>query len=129
MRHFSKKRFVSRLSRSPLAYIALVVLSFLFAWKAIGAYEKTRIARKKFLETQNELTALHVQKERLAADLQNANTQFGQEKALREKFNVVREGEKVIMIVKPDQKATVADTLEKDTSFLGFLKKIFGKRE
>lgn len=110
---------------SPIAYCALFCFLVLFVWKAVGAYEKTRVAKKKVLETEAELRDLNRQKSLLTADIENANTDFGKEKALREKFNVVREGEKVIMIVPEKKEEPEEDSEEKKTGIAGFFQRLF----
>ncbi len=120
------KRLASRLAGSPLTYVILILLAALFVWSAIGAYGKSRIAKKKVIAAQEELTIMREQKDKLGADLANANTPFGEEKALREKFNVVKEGEKVIVIVDEDLEDS-NETTEEESGFSRFLRRIFGR--
>lgn len=126
MAGLSRKRFISKLTRSPLAYIILILILALFTWSAIGAYQKSRVSRNKLINLESELASLEVQKEKLSLELTNANTPFGQEKAIREKFNVVKEGEKVIMIVSEDKNAG-EDEEEKEGGLRGFWRRIFKK--
>lgn len=124
MQKLQRKRLASRLAQSPLSYIILVLLAGLFAWSAIGAYGKSRIAKKKVIAAEEELAVFREQKEKLSSDLANANTAFGEEKALREKFNVIKEGEKVIVIVDEEKKEEVA-AKEDRGGFFGFLRRLF----
>ena len=126
MQKLQRKRLASRLAQSPLAYIVLILLAGLFIWSAIGAYGKSRIAKKRVIGSEQELANLQEQKGKLSADLSNANTPFGQEKALREKFNVVKEGEKVIVIV--DEEPPASQEAKKEESGFGrFFRRIFGR--
>lgn len=117
MGQISSKRFITKLIQSPLAYVVLVVLGFIFVYSAIGAFNKSRLAEEKMNTAKSELENLEDQKLRLTAELENANTPYGQEKALREKFNVVKEGEQVIVIVNKEESATGTPSGEKSGWF------------
>lgn len=115
---------MTKLTHSPAAYIVLVLLAVLFIYNAVGAFNKSRLAEGRMNAVEDEFANLENQKTRLTAELQNANTDFGREKALREKFNVVKEGEQVIMIV---NKAEVMET-QAPSPKPGFFARIFGKK-
>lgn len=121
-----RKRIMTQLARSPLSYIGLFLLGTLFVYGAIDAYGKSRRAEAKLDATEAEHAELEDQKARLSKELENANTPFGEEKALREKFNVIKEGEKIIVIV-PDQKAEASASLDEDGGLWGLVKKFFKK--
>ncbi len=125
MERLQRKRLISRIASSPVTYIILFILLFLFVYSFIGAYKKSRLAREKVLASEEELNKLETQKQKLSDDLQNANTVFGVEKAIREKFNVVKEGEKVIMIVKEEGDDNLSE--EKKKSFFDLFKGLFTK--
>lgn len=124
MAQLDRRRFMTKLKHSPLAYLVLILFASLFIYSAIGAYNKSRLAETRMNTAQAELANLEDQKARLTVELENANTDFGQEKALREKFNVVKEGEQVIMIV---NKAEAQESEETSTK-AGFWTRIFGKK-
>lgn len=125
MERLQRKRLISRIASSPMTYIILFILLFLFVYSFIGAYKKSRLAREKVLASEEELNKLETQKQKLSDDLQNANTVFGVEKAIREKFNVVKEGEKVIMIVKEEDTDNLKE--EEKKNFFQVLKGLFIK--
>ncbi len=122
-----RKRSITRLAHSPLTYVVLLLLGGLFAFGAVDAYGKSRLAEKKLSATEAEHQKLEKQKDELSKDLQNANTPFGEEKALREKFNVIKEGEKIIVIVPPDQSANSAEAMDKEGSVFDYFLKFFKK--
>lgn len=127
MAKVERKRSITRLAHSPLTYIVLVLLGALFMFGAVDAYGKSRLSEKKLTATREENASLEKQKTLLSKDLENANTPFGEEKALREKFNVIKEGEKIIVIVPPDQSANSAEALDKDGSIFDYFLKFFKK--
>ncbi len=123
MARLERKRWITRLTHSPLSYVILVLFATLFVYNAIGAYHKSRLAEARMQTAEKELSNLQDQKMKLTAELENANTPFGQEKALREKFNVIKEGEQVIMIV-DEKNATITPAGAVKS---GFWARIFGK--
>lgn len=124
MARLQRKRLISRISSSPFTYFFLVLICGLFIYSAVGAYKKSRRALEKLNVAQAEFFRLNDQKHKLSVDLENANTSFGTEKALREKFNVIKEGEKIIIVVPEDEKKEENDG-EKESWFAQFLKRIF----
>lgn len=124
MVRLQRKRFISRISSSPFTYIFLILICGLFIYSAVGAYKKSRRALEKLNVAQAEFFRLNNQKQKLSVDLENANTSFGTEKALREKFNVIKEGERIIIVVPEDEKEE-SDNVVKEGWFNQFLNKIF----
>lgn len=122
MAQLGKRRFINALKHSPASYVVLVLLATLFVYSAVGAYKKSRLADNRMSASVGELAKLEEQKARLTTELENSKTDFGREKALREKFNVVKEGEQVIMIVDKQEEITPAESPK-----TGFWAKIFGK--
>ncbi len=125
MAHIDRRRFITKLTHSRVSHVILFLLMTLFVYSAVGAYRKSRIANDRMSASLSELIELEDQKSRLSTELENSNTDFGREKALREKFNVVKEGEQVIVIVNDKDLGKVSTDTEKK----GFFEKIFGKRE
>lgn len=117
---------ISRLAHAPLTYILLIIFAGLFVYSAFGAYKKSLAAKKKMVAASEEMAELIAQKDKLSAELHNANTSFGQEKAIREKFNVVKEGERVIMVVKEDP-TDGEDMGDEGLGFWQFLKGLFSR--
>lgn len=122
MGHISSKRLITRLKQSPMTYVLLILLGFFFIYSAVGAYKKSRLANDRLNTAQKELSNLEDQKHMLTTELENANTPFGQEKALREKFNVVKEGEQVIVIVDKEDSPSSTPADEDESSFWKKLK-------
>ncbi|MCC7469693.1 MAG: septum formation initiator family protein [Bacteroidetes bacterium] len=124
MARLQRKRLISRISSSPFTYFFLVLICGLFIYSAVGAYKKSRRALEKLNVAQAEFFRLNDQKQKLSADLENANTPFGTEKAIREKFNVIKEGEKIIVVV-PEEEREEENSGVEEKGFFGFIKKIF----
>jgi cell division protein FtsB len=123
MAGIDRRRFITKLTHSPLAYIILLLLAGLFVWNTIGAYRKSRVAESRMVSALEENARLQDQKTKLTNELENANTDFGREKALREKFNVVKAGEQVIVLVPEENGTSTPATAIKS----GFWARLFGK--
>jgi cell division protein FtsB len=122
-----RKRFISKLTNSFWSYFALIIFASLFTYSAIGAYHKSRLASEKMDLAQQNMNNFEDQKNKLVTELENANTDFGREKALREKFNVIKEGEQVIILVDDKNDTNSQEIIEKKSQFIQFFDDIFKK--
>lgn len=83
-----------------VALLALLVLGLSHrAWRAYGTY---RLAERERDQAARELTALESRRAELAAEVALLQSQSGLEQKIRQKFSVVKEGEKVIAIIAPE---------------------------
>ncbi len=123
-RHIRKERFMSRLIRSPFSYVVLIVFILIFSISAVGTYKKSRIAKQKTKQVEAQFQSLVEQEAHLKSSLEDMNTEYGMEKALREKFGIVKEGEVSVIIVDPKEEEKVDDKKEKGGLF-NFIKRIF----
>ena len=123
-RHIRKERFMSRLIRSPFSYVVLIVFILIFSISAVGTYKKSRIAKQKTKQVEAQFQSLVEQEAHLKSSLEDMNTEYGMEKALREKFGIVKEGEVSVISVDPKEEEKVDDKKEKGGLF-NFIKRIF----
>lgn len=123
-RRIRKERFLSKIIRSPLTYVVLIGLAILFSYSAIATYKKSKIAKQKTRQVESELQKLNDQEANLADSLNDMNTPFGVEKSLREKFGIIKAGEKSVIVV--EQELGENEEKEKENKgFFGFIKDIF----
>lgn len=123
-RRIRKERFLSKIIRSPLTYVVLIGLAILFSYSAIATYKKSKIANQKTRQVESELQKLTDQEANLANSLNDMNTPFGVEKSLREKFGIIKAGEKSVIVV--EQELGENEEKEKENKgFFGFIKDIF----
>ncbi len=123
-RRIRKERLLSKLIRMPVTYVVLVIFFLLFSYSAIATHQKSRLAKQKTRQVEYELDQLVQQEESLTASLNDMNTPFGIEKSLREKFGIIKEGEKSVIIVDPPEETPSGDTEEKKGIF-NFFRNIF----
>lgn len=112
---------------SPLALIVLFCILILFIYNVIGLLEKQReTAKKKNLILAN-IETLRQREDILNKDIEKLKTEEGVEEMIREKYQVVKEGEKMVVIV--DESEKVLDPngeVVVDNSLLGWVKRKLG---
>ena len=99
MREFSQKRKVRRLMYSPISLIFLFIILFLVVKGSFGVYQKYSLSKNELQNSQADLQVLEDKKENLETKIDRLQTETGIEKEIRSKFDVAREGEKLIVIV------------------------------
>jgi len=123
-RKITKERTINKIIRNPLTYVVLIGLFVLFTYSAISTYKNSKIAKQKTRQVESELEKLENQEKGLTQSINDMNTPFGVEKSLREKFGIIKEGEKAIIIIEeePEQSEQVE---EENKGLWGFLRNIF----
>jgi cell division protein FtsB len=99
MREFQQRRRVRDLIYSRFALGALFVLAVIFARGTWGIYSKYSDARLERAHADEELSDLKARKSTLEREVASLHTDYGLEEKLREKFQVARPGEKMVVIV------------------------------
>lgn len=104
MTDFQGRRSVRRLIYSKITVLVLFASALFIANGAWGAYLKYDEARSRMRAAEEALAALAAREETLKRDIAEMKTGHGLEKKIRENFGLVREGEKAIIIVEPQNK-------------------------
>ncbi len=123
-RRIKKERLLNKIIKNPFTYIFLLFLVFLFSYSAIATYKKSKIAKFKTRQVESELKDLIKQEADLKNSLNDMNTSFGVEKSLREKFGIIKEGEKAVIIVEEPVEEPLKPEKDKKNIF-GLIKGIF----
>lgn len=99
MLDFRKKRTARRIVRSRIV-IGILAVAVIFlgnaTWNAYQGYSK---AKEKEEHVVRQLEALTERKEGIEKDLNRLQTQRGVEAELRQRYNVGKEGEEVVVVV------------------------------
>lgn len=98
----------------------LVVLLFIIIFTARGVfnlYLRNQESVKALQDTKMKVKELTERKDQLSNEITKLNEDDGVEQEIREKFNVIKPGENVVLIV-PDEAATT--TVEKPSIFKRF---------
>lgn len=99
MRRPIKRKNWKRLLYSPVSAILLFLFVILLGKSVWGVYQKSRISTEARRSAETELSALESRKESLSTELEDLKTGVGVEKAIRERYQVAKPGESVIIIV------------------------------
>jgi cell division protein FtsB len=99
MREFQERKRIRKImsSRITLGVLCIVLGVLLFSVGRI--YLRSAQAKKISEQVVRELEELDARKAKLEAQVQYLKTDIGREDELREKFNVKRPGERVLVIV------------------------------
>ncbi len=121
MKHFQDKKQIKSRFYSKLT-IALLVLLILFlgngVWNIYGKQRQSKVMRR---EAESKLASLQGQKSSLEREIEKLESESGVEEEIRTKFNVVKPGERVVMIVNPAPATTTATTTQ------GFWSRLWSK--
>lgn len=124
---FHEKRKIRRIIYSKL-FIAAVF--FVAAFIFMSAYERYTIEREmalKLSERVEELESLKMRASSLETDVDHLRNERGIEEELRSRFNVVKEGEQVVVIIDKD-KVKSEESKEKTATSGGAKERSFFER-
>ena len=114
---------------SPLILMALFFILVLFLFNMINLVQKERETSKKKELVLAQIETLRNREASLSSNIDKLKTPEGIEETIRDKYQVVKEGEKMVVIVDPETKnESIQPEVVTDHSFWGWLKKIFLKK-
>ena len=122
MREFQghHRRRLRRLTASRPVQVLLLLILILLAESVVRLYQRGQAVAGEEQSLKQELAALEARRAELTAEVASLETDRGGEAASRERFGVVKEGEKVINLV------GVAPTGEATTTPVLWWRKILG---
>ena len=120
-----KKKQEHTFWHSPLALIILCGVVDMFGFNVTDLLAKERETNKKKVLALEEIETLKGRQASLESDIARLHTDVGVEDAIREKYQVVKEGEKMVLIVDKieEKNSTVLD--DEGHGFWAFVKRIF----
>jgi cell division protein FtsB len=124
-----KKREEYRFWHSPLVLAVMFCLVVLFSYNTVGLIAKERETIKNKDEEQSRIDDLQSRQTELTSDIAKLSTDEGKEESIRDKFQVVKPGENMVVIVDGDPQAPAAAPAPIDHSFWGFIKGLFTKKQ
>ena len=123
---FKDKQKTKRFFYSKIVIFIIVVVIVTLIPGVYGIYIKGQESAKDRAAAERELADLKTREEMLSSRLNYVNTDRGLEEEIREKFNVAKQGESVIVLV---DKPVVASTTENDANIFramwNKIKKVF----
>lgn len=111
---------------SPLALIVFFCILILFVYNIIGLLEKERETAKKKNMILANIENLRKRENTLNNEIEKLKTEEGIEETIREKYQVVKEGEKMVVIVDEEKlnKGVEENTVDSN-KFLEWVKRLF----
>ena len=106
---------------SPIALIALFCLVILFMYNIIGLAKKEAETAKKKKLILAQIETLRSREENLSRDIEKLKTEQGIEETIRDKYQVVKEGEKMVVIIDDEENKSEIKELPKENSFWTWL--------
>lgn len=99
MREFQERRRVKKLLHSRYAIAVLVVVLLLTARGVWGVYQKYEKSKDIAERMRTEASSLAARQDSLQASIAALGTSEGREKEIRDRFGVVKPGEKMVVLV------------------------------
>ena len=125
MRNFKQKNWGWRnIAESKPVLIILGFFILFFAWNVLGFWNKMRETSKNKEMTEDKITILREQKEKLSLEIDSLKTDEGKEKIFRENYGLAREGEDVIVVME-DKNLSKNPAPDSSSGFFSFLKSLF----
>lgn len=129
MKDLQKQSDKNSIKYSPLTLFVLLCVVLVFMYNMIDLVEKMHDTKKKKDTVATQIESLKNREANLQTNIDKLNTDIGTEAAIRDKYQLVRPGEKMVVIVDEDNKGNTAEqsasVKESDRGFVGFLKNLF----
>ncbi|MBU1558134.1 septum formation initiator family protein [Patescibacteria group bacterium] len=124
MKDFNEKRKMNNIVYSKVSIFVLLVLIFFVGKGAWGAYSDVILTKENKEIAEQQLRELEEREAKILDEILDLKTEEGQEREIRNKYRVVKEGEHMIMIV--DEKNSNYLNTEEDKNFWKKTKEFFG---
>ena len=98
----TQKRKIKHIVYSWWTVVTLLFLAFLFATNTWDGYKKYSESRRNVAGLAERLESTKNREGELQAKINYLNSERGLEEEIRDKFNVAKEGEEVVVIVGPE---------------------------
>jgi len=122
---FQQKRKIRKVFYSRFMLVALLVLVLFMAKQVYDIYQKQGLSKEGLTSVLNENSELKNREKMLSSEIERLKTEDGIEEEIRNKFNVVKPGEHLVVIV-DDASTSKNETAKENTgwwgSFLGWFK-------
>ena len=102
-----------------------VLVVVIFSYKMVDLIKRENETAKKKALILEEISNLQKRENDLTKNIEELKTEQGTEKAIRDKYQVVKPGEKMIIIVDEDPSKLQSDEFKNKSGFWEWLKGIF----
>jgi cell division protein FtsB len=128
MKDLQKQPTKNNMKYSSLTLFLLLCVVLVFMYNMIGLVEKMHDTKKKKDTVNTQIESLKDRQANLQANIDKLNTTIGTEEAIRDKYQLVKPGEKMVVIVDENNKEDVVSntvTKQNEGGFVGFIKNMF----
>jgi cell division protein FtsB len=98
MLQFQKKKKIKNMIYSKLALVLILFILFLFVKATASFYQKEVESQHRKEQAENELAELQKRKDSLEHKIKRLDSSVGVEEELRQRFDLVKDGEQTILI-------------------------------
>ena len=123
MLEFKKKRKISQKLYSGITITVLVFVVVFLAHASWGVFQKQKESEGDAKIVLERLNDLQKKEKILKSQIEWLNTKTGTEEIIRQKFNVAKDGEKIVVIIDSDNKETTTPEKVEDN----FLRDLWSK--
>ncbi len=126
MVEFQKDKNSKNIWYSPITLFVMLVVVLVFIYNMIDIVEKTRETAKKKKFVEEQVDKLKDREAVLENNIVKLNTQEGIEEEIREKYQLVKKGEKMVVIVDREENTEDLNVNEiNKKGFINFWKNMF----
>lgn len=125
-----KRKLKTLLYSKPAAYV-LLAIALLLSWSVYERFEREREMATRRYELEEKLDTLHMQAATLEEEVIRLKSERGIEEELRNRFEVAKTGEKVIIVVGDEREVSATNTrlVPPSRGFFGRVGAFFGLGE
>ena len=109
------KNSLNKIIYSKVMVTVLLIFLVLLSYSVFSLYKKRNEALTKARAAQTELSRAKAKQEQIDSSLDKLSTPEGIEDAIRDKFQVVKDGEELIVVTDPEQNKISKEENEKQT--------------
>ena len=126
MRNLQERKRIRQILYSPVLSFALLIILAMVLNGVYGVYKKDQIASSNRIDADKKLASLKDRRDRLGGEIAKLNTDRGIEEELRNKFQITKKGEGVLILV-DDTSANIMPELHKSNKgLLGKMLELIG---
>ncbi|MCX6756097.1 MAG: hypothetical protein NTX85_02050 [Candidatus Nomurabacteria bacterium] len=122
-----KRKSTNTFWHSPLSLIVLFLILVIFSFNMVGLFKKERETANTKSLVLDKVGRLEDREKSLNSSIEKLKTEKGTEDVIREKYQVVKPGEKMLIIVDPNDTNTAPSESLKEHGFVNWFKNIFNK--
>ncbi len=126
MKEFKKNN--NKFYHSPVFLLVLLLLLLLLFYKVFGLIQKEKESSRNKDLLLSQIEDLKIREFKLSNEISSLETEEGVERLIRDKYQVAKEGEKMVVIV-GDEDLKVSETKNDKSKLRLWFEKIFGKLE